>query len=62
MNTCDKCGKSLCAADEHVYLVEMSVGPCPEAPHGYGCEVELCERCYLRYCEGLDQVDREDQR
>ena len=52
MNTCDKCGKPLCAADEPVYLVEMSVGPCPEAPQGYGCEVELCERCYLRLLRG----------
>ncbi len=59
MNACDKCGITLCAADENVYRVDMSVGPCPDAPHGYGCEVELCERCYLIYCEGLDEVDRE---
>jgi hypothetical protein len=59
MNTCDNCGRTLCAAEERVYLVEMSVGPCPEAPEGYGSEVELCERCYLIHCEGLDEVDRE---
>jgi hypothetical protein len=59
MNTCDKCGKPLCAADERVYRVEMDVLSCPECPDGYGCEVELCERCYLRYCEGLGDVDRE---
>jgi hypothetical protein len=62
MNKCDKYGKTLCAADERVYLVEMEVGPCPEAPMGYGCEVELCERCYLTYCEGLDQIDKEVRR
>ena len=54
MNKCDKCGKPLCAADERVYLVEMSCGPCPECPHGYASEVELCERCYLIWHEGLD--------
>jgi hypothetical protein len=59
MNRCDKCGRTLCEADEQVYLVEMEVGPCPECPHGYASEVVLCERCYLRYHEGLDQVDKE---
>ena len=70
MNVCDKCGKPLCAADENLHLVEMVAGPTPEcpsltvqsgkaAPEGYGCEVSLCERCYLIYHEGLDQVDRE---
>jgi hypothetical protein len=62
MNKCDKCGKTLCAADERVYRVEMEVGPCPETPEGYGCEVELCARCYLTYCEGLDQIDKEVRR
>jgi hypothetical protein len=57
MNRCDKCGQTLCAADERVYLVEMEVGPCAEAPSGYASEVELCERCYLIYTEGLDQKE-----
>jgi hypothetical protein len=61
MNRCDMCGQTLCAADERVYLVEEEVGPCADAPQGYGCEMDLCERCYLKYHEGLDVNPREEQ-
>jgi hypothetical protein len=58
MNRCDRCGKTLCAADgEQIHLVEMEVGPCAEAPHGYASECELCERCFVVYTEGLDQPE-----
>jgi hypothetical protein len=55
MNRCDRCGRTLCAADEQVHLIEVEVGPCPEAPEGYGSEMELCDRCYVIFTEGLDQ-------
>jgi hypothetical protein len=60
MNRCDMCGVTLCAADERVYLVEMEVGPCAEAPEGYASECEMCERCYLRYHEGLGENPKEE--
>jgi hypothetical protein len=62
MNKCDKCGRTLCATDEQIYHVEIAIDPCAEAPHGYFEEMDLCERCYLRYCEGLGEVDREVRR
>ena len=47
---CDKCGTEI---EGTIHRVEMDTPPCPECPEGY--EVELCERCYLIWTEGLDQ-------
>jgi hypothetical protein len=59
-NTCDRYHRTICAADERVYLVEVAVGPCAEAPEGYGCEVELCQQCYLIWTEGLDRNPKQE--
>lgn len=46
---CDRCGRR-----GTVTQVEMEAGPSPECPEGYGSLVELCERCYITYTNGLD--------
>ena len=60
MDKCDVCGKTICAADEQVYRVETEIEPCPEAPYGIYEETVMCERCYLRCCEGLGMTVKEE--
>jgi hypothetical protein len=42
---CDMCGKAVDAA-EAIHIVEAAIEPCPEFPHGYHSELDLCEACF----------------
>jgi hypothetical protein len=55
--TCEVCGKRLLATEGRLHRVEMTAPPGPDFPQGYGCEVVLCEGCFLKYVEGLGCCD-----
>lgn len=40
--------------------METEIEPWAEAPYGIYREEELCERCYLHYCEGLGMTVKEE--